>query len=439
MVKETDVVVVGTGAAGLFCALHFPEDTNVLVITKDEADKSDSFLAQGGMCMLRDEDDFDGFFEDTMKAGHYENNKESVEVMIRSSQKIAKELIGLGVDFEHDGDKLAFTREGGHGRPRILYHEDVTGKEITSTLLENALRKKNITIKEHVKMLDIVCDENANECYGLIVKNKDGDIDIIKAQYTVFACGGLGGLYKHSTNFRHITGDALAIALKHGIKMQHIDYIQIHPTTLYSEKPGRRFLISESVRGEGAILLDKNKERFCDELKPRDIVTADIHRQMEKDGTPFVWLSMENIPEETIRSHFPNILKQCIEEGYDPTKECIPVVPAQHYFMGGIKVNLSSMTSMERLYAIGETSCNGVHGKNRLASNSLLESMVFAERAADEINEKLSNEDETLYSRNVDRVILEVDTDNFIDDKKISDEYKELVLNEIEKEKKRHE
>ena len=215
MVKETDVVVVGTGAAGLFCALHFPENTNVLVITKDEADKSDSFLAQGGMCMLRDEDDFDGFFEDTMKAGHYENNKDSVEVMIRSSRKIAKELIDYGVDFEHDGEELAFTREGGHGRPRILYHEDITGKEITSTLLENALKRNNITIQEHVKMLDIVCDEKLNECYGLVVKNEDGSIGIIKSKYTVFACGGLGGLYKHSTNFRHITGDALAIALKH--------------------------------------------------------------------------------------------------------------------------------------------------------------------------------------------------------------------------------
>ena len=439
MIIETDVVVVGTGAAGLFCALHFPQSTNVLVITKDDADQSDSFLAQGGMCMLRDEDDFDGFFEDTMKAGHYENNKDSVEVMIRSSQKIAKELIDYGVDFEHDGDELAFTREGGHGRPRILYHEDVTGKEITSTLLENALKRNNITIQEHIKMIDIVCDEDKNECYGLVVKNAAGDIDKIKSKYVVFACGGLGGLYKHSTNFRHITGDALAIALKHDIEMEHIDYIQIHPTTLYSEKPGRRFLISESVRGEGAILLDKNKKRFCDELRPRDVVTADIRKQMEKDGTPFVWLSMERIPEETIRSHFPNIMKQCLEEGYDPTKECIPVVPAQHYFMGGIKVNLSSMTSMDRLYAVGETSCNGVHGKNRLASNSLLESMVFAERAADEIRQKLDIEEDKSYLDNSDRVILEVDTEKYVDDEKISAEYKELVLNEIEKEKSRHE
>ena len=439
MVKETDVVVVGTGAAGLFCALHFPENTNVLVITKDEADKSDSFLAQGGMCMLRDEDDFDGFFEDTMKAGHYENNKDSVEVMIRSSRKIAKELIDYGVDFEHDGEELAFTREGGHGRPRILYHEDITGKEITSTLLENALKRNNITIQEHVKMLDIVCDEKLNECYGLVVKNEDGSIGIIKSKYTVFACGGLGGLYKHSTNFRHITGDALAIALKHDIEMEHIDYIQIHPTTLYSEKPGRRFLISESVRGEGAILLNRKGERFVDELLPRDVVARAIYEQMEKDDMPYVHLSLENIDKKTIMEHFPNIYQHCLEEGYDVLKEWIPVVPAQHYFMGGIKVNLSSKTSMERLYAVGETSCNGVHGKNRLASNSLLESMVFAERAADEIKEKMKKDTEEQFEVKAQTHILDLDVSVYDDDEKIAAEYKELVLNEIEKEKSRHE
>lgn len=435
MIRETDVVIIGTGAAGLFCALHFPKTTNILMVTKDEVDQSDSFLAQGGMCMLRDEDDFDGYFEDTMKAGHYENNKESVEVMIRSSRKIASELIDYGVEFEHDGDELAFTREGGHGRPRILFHEDITGKEITSTLLENVQKQDNVTILTHTTMLDIACEDN--RCYGIVVKTADGELVTVKAKYTVFASGGLGGLYKHSTNFRHITGDALAIAMKHGVEMEHIDYIQIHPTTLYSEKPGRRFLISESVRGEGAILLDKNKKRFCNELLPRDVVTAAIKEQMKKDGTPFVWLSMENIPEKEIRSHFPNILKQCLEEGYDPTKECIPVVPAQHYFMGGIKVNLSSRTSMDNLYAVGETSCNGVHGRNRLASNSLLESMVFAERAADEICQSMDKDTEEYKTlEEVEKLIC---MDDYKDSDRLSEEYKKLILDEIEKEKKRHE
>lgn len=429
MNRQTDVVIVGTGAAGLFCALKLPAQYKVLMITKDEVDQSDSFLAQGGMCMLRGEEDYDSYFEDTMKAGHYENNKASVDVMIRSSNQIAQDLIGYGVDFERDGDELAFTREGGHSRPRILFHEDITGKEITSKLLARAQERENITILDHTMMLDIICGEDG--CEGLVIRESDGTLGTVQAGYTVFACGGLGGLYKHSTNFRHITGDALAIALRHGIEMEHIDYIQIHPTTLYSEKPGRRFLISESVRGEGAILLNKKGERFVDELLPRDVVTAAIHKQMAEDGMPYVRLSLERIPEEEIRSHFPNIYQRCLEEGYDVTKEPVPVVPAQHYFMGGIKVNLSSMTSMERLYAVGETSCNGVHGANRLASNSLLESMVFADRSAKEITEKTLPEPKDIAGM--------TDLSAYEDLEKLKEAYKQLVLDEIEKEKKRHE
>ncbi len=429
MNRQTDVVIVGTGAAGLFCALKLPAQYKVLMITKDEVDQSDSFLAQGGMCMLRGEEDYDSYFEDTMKAGHYENNKASVDVMIRSSNQIAQDLIGYGVDFERDGDELAFTREGGHSRPRILFHEDITGKEITSKLLARAQERDNITILDHTMMLDIICGEDG--CEGLVIREADGTLGTVQAGYTVFACGGLGGLYQHSTNFRHITGDALAIALRHGIEMEHIDYIQIHPTTLYSEKPGRRFLISESVRGEGAILLNKKGERFVDELLPRDVVTAAIRKQMAEDDMPYVRLSLERIPEEEIRSHFPNIYQRCLEEGYDVTKEPVPVVPAQHYFMGGIKVNLSSMTSMERLYAVGETSCNGVHGANRLASNSLLESMVFADRSAKEITEKKLPEPKDISGM--------TDLSAYEDLEKLQAEYKQLVLDEIEKEKKRHE
>ena len=429
MNRQTDVVIVGTGAAGLFCALKLPAQYKVLMLTKDEVDQSDSFLAQGGMCMLRGEEDYDSYFEDTMKAGHYENNKASVDVMIRSSNQIAQDLIGYGVDFERDGDELAFTREGGHSRPRILFHEDITGKEITSKLLARAQERENITILDHTMMLDIICGEDG--CEGLVIREADGTLGTVQAGYTVFACGGLGGLYKHSTNFRHITGDALAIALRHGLEMEHIDYIQIHQTTLYSEKPGRRFLISESVRGEGAILLNKKGERFVDELLPRDVVTAAIHKQMAEDDMPYVRLSLERIPEEEIRSHFPNICQRCLEEGYDVTKEPVPVVPAQHYFMGGIKVNLSSMTSMERLYAVGETSCNGVHGANRLASNSLLESMVFADRSAKEITEKKLPEPKDIAGM--------TDLSAYGDPEKLKADYKQLVLNEIEKEKKRHE
>lgn len=380
---ETEIVIVGSGVGGLFSALSLPRDKKIVLITKEDCESSDSFLAQGGICVQRDDDDYDDFFNDTMKAGHYENRKESVDIMIRNSRDIIRELIKYGVEFENDHGKLLYTREGAHSKPRILFHEDITGEEISSKLLSRVKELDNVNIYEYTTMIDIL--EDNGQCQGIIVKNKDGEVFEIHAKKTILATGGIGGRYKHSTNFPHLTGDALDIAKKHGIRLEHLDYVQIHPTTLYTKKPGRSFLISESVRGEGAVLYNKNMERFVNELLPRDVVTKAIQEQMEKDGTEFVWLSMENIPNEDILKHFPNIYEKCLEEGYNPLKECIPVVPAQHYFMGGIWVDSHSKTSMENLYAVGETSCNGVHGKNRLASNSLLESLVFAKRAAQDI------------------------------------------------------
>ena len=381
---KTDVVIVGTGVGGAFSALNLPEDKQILMITKSDLESSDSFLAQGGICVLRDDEDYEGYFEDTMRAGHYENRKESVDIMIRSSQEIIHDLIEYGVNFAKKDGNLAFTREGAHSRPRILFHEDITGKEITSKLLMHVKKRKNVQIHEYTTMTDIIVKNG--KCAGILAKTADGEEMKIYAQDTIFASGGIGGRYQHSTNFPHLTGDALDISRKHGIRLEHLDYVQIHPTTLYSSKPGRRFLISESVRGEGAVLYNKYGERFVNELLPRDVVTKAIREQMEKDGTDHVWLSMENIDKNTILEHFPNICERCLEEGYDVTKEWIPVVPAQHYFMGGIWVDRDSRTSMEHLYAVGETSCNGVHGANRLASNSLLESLVFAKRAAHKIS-----------------------------------------------------
>lgn len=410
MKMEADVVIVGTGVGGLFSALNLPEDKKIVMITKSDLESSDSFLAQGGICMLHDKDDYDSYFEDTMKAGHYENRKQSVDIMINSSREIIRDLISYGVDFQkvENGDVkqeknesqiqdvYAFTREGAHSRPRILFHEDVTGKEITSKLLKQVKKLENVTIYEYTTMTDII--EEDGECKGILAEDKDGNPLEIRAEYTIWASGGIGGRYQHSTNFPHLTGDALTIAEKHGIRLEHLDYVQIHPTTLYSKKLGRRFLISESVRGEGAILLNNKKERFVNELLPRDVVTKAIHEEMEKEGTDHVWLSMEKIDKETILNHFPNIYQHCLEEGYDVTKECIPVVPAQHYFMGGVWVDSDSKTSMERLFAVGETSCNGVHGANRLASNSLLESLVFAKRAAKKISgEQNLYESDVLY------------------------------------------
>lgn len=422
---KTDIVIVGSGAAGLFCALHLPKEKQIVIVTKDVAKRSDSYLAQGGICVLKDEEDYPSFYEDTMRAGHYENNPQSVDVMINSSRAVIDELVSIGVRFERDGEGFAYTKEGAHSKPRILFHEDRTGKEITSHLLERARERENITIIEKFTMVDIIVDGDA--CRGIIGHDGEGKYSSIVADYTVFATGGIGGLFEHSTNYRHLTGDALAIALKHQIALQNIDYIQIHPTTLYSNRE-REFLISESVRGEGAILLNGKGERFVDELLPRDVVAQAIYREMEKEGSKHVWLSMKPIPEQVIKTHFPHILRHCLEEGYDVTKEPIPVVPSQHYFMGGIKVDEHSKTSMERLYAVGETACNGVHGRNRLASNSLLESLVFAKRAAKHVTEN--------YQAGNPVHVPDIDAKTY---ENYQEKYKTAVLAAIEKERNSHE
>lgn len=391
MIKdEYDVIIVGTGAAGLFAALKIDEKYNVLMITKDTLENSDSYLAQGGICMLLDETDYDSYFEDTMRAGRYENNKESVKVMIRSSQEIIKELIEYGVDFDkNENGDFSFTREGAHSTYRILHHKDVTGREITSKLLANVKKRDNITLSEFTTMTDIL--EKDNICQGIIVNHK-GQTKAVKAKKVILATGGLGGLFENSTNFRHITGDSFAIAIKHGIELENINYIQIHPTTLYSKKSGRRFLISESVRGEGAVLLNSKEERFVDELLPRDVVTAAIKKQMEEDGKDYVYLSLLHMPREEIIYRFPNIYEHCLKEGFDLSEEYIPVTPAQHYLMGGIKTDTYGRTTMKNLFAAGETACNGVHGANRLASNSLLESLVYAKRAIGVIEDEIQRE-----------------------------------------------
>lgn len=431
--ETTDIIIVGTGASGLFAALHIPETYKIFMLTKDVAEHSDSYLAQGGICVLRDEEDYDSFMEDTLKAGHYENRKESVEIMIRSSRQVVEELITYGVDFARKDGELDYTREGCHSKPRILFHKDITGEEITSKLLKAVRDRKNIRILENTAMVDLI--EENNTCIGVMAKDEMGDLLAIQGRYTMLASGGIGGLYEHSTNYPHLTGDALAIAMHHGIELENIDYIQIHPTTLYSKKPGRRFLISESVRGEGGKLYDVHGERFANEVLPRDILTEKIHQQMKKDGTSHVWLDMSCLGEETILDHFPNIYQRCLEEGYDVTKEWIPVVPAQHYFMGGIHVNSNSRTTMEHLYAVGETSCNGVHGRNRLASNSLLESLVFAKRAAVEIRESMENQEETEENRDFDRLCR--DSEAFIqkEERNLAERYKTEILAEIEKER----
>lgn len=419
----TDTVIVGSGVAGLFAALCLPESQDVLVITKEDLYACDSFLAQGGVCVLRDAKDFKCYYEDTMKAGHYENNPDAVKVMIESSQEVIGTLIDLGVEFDTGNDgEYDYTREGAHRENRILHHKDETGKQITDTLLEIAKKRKNITFVTRTTMVDLI--ERDNVCYGIVAIDEFGEKGAIVADNIILATGGIGGLFLNSTNYPHITGDSFALALKHNIDLQDINYIQIHPTTLYSKKKGRRFLISESVRGEGAILLNENGERFTDELQPRDVVTNAILEEMQKFGTDHVYLTLPTMNTEEAKKRFPNIFDACMEEGFDMTKDMVPVTPAQHYLMGGVKTDTNGVTSMKNLYAAGEAACNGVHGKNRLASNSLLESLVFAKRAADTIaNDKSTKSDE----------IPDVDLSSYGTKDGILKEFKTIIMDEIKR------
>ncbi len=384
-----DTLIVGAGVAGMNCALHLPKETQALVICKGGLKESDSFLAQGGICVLHDKGDEQSYFEDTMRAGHYENNPDTVRCMIRHSRETIDELIAYGVRFERtESGELAYTREGAHSRPRIVFHADCTGKEISSHLLRAVKKLPNVRLMPHTTMVDLLFDEGKTQCLGALVRdNGTGELTAVLAGNTVLATGGVGGLFRHSTNFRILTGDGVGVALEHGIAVDHPDYVQFHPTTLYTQRRGRSFLISESVRGEGAQLINAAGERFVDELLPRDVVTAAIRKEMRKEGSKFVRLDLRTVAggEETLLHHFPGIVERCREEGYDVLSEPIPVVPAQHYFMGGVRSDLSGRTTVPHLYAVGETCCNGVHGRNRLASNSLLEALIFARRAADDI------------------------------------------------------
>ena len=312
--------------------------------------------------------------------------------MIRSSQDVIRELIDYGVDFAKEDGELVYTREGCHSKPRILFHEDITGEEITGKLLKEAKKQKHITIMEHMTMLDLV--EKKQQCHGVVAVDKEGEAYFLKAGNTILASGGIGGLYKHSTNYPHLTGDALAIAKLYGA----------------------------------------DGKRFANEVLPRDLLTEEIRKQMEKDGKPYVWLDMTVLGEEVIKSHFPHIYEHCLEEGYDVTKDWIPVVPAQHYFMGGIHVDQDSRTSLKCLYAVGETSCNGVHGANRLASNSLLESLVFARRAV----WHLLNNKEADTGEDLEEVVscAKKAWEELQKEKSIPQQYRREILEEIERVRK---
>ena len=384
MKRVADVLIVGSGVAGLYASLNLREDLEIIMVSKKSVNLCNSSLAQGGIAVARGKEDFQSFIEDTLKAGKYENNIDSVRVLVEESMDNINKLMDLGADFEKDENGVLFTKEGAHEINRIVYHKDITGKHVEDILLENVKRRKNIKIIEECEMVDIY--HRDNRCIGALF-NKEGETLSIYAKVVILATGGIGGLFKKSTNERIITGDSIGVAIRNNIEIKDLSYIQIHPTAFFSKKSEeKRFLISESVRGEGGKLLNCNGERFVDELLPRDIVSKKIYEEMKKTNSNNVFLDVSFMEKSFLQKRFPNIYNKCLEEGIDISKEPIPVAPAQHYFMGGIKVNLNGKTSMENLYAFGETSCTGVHGANRLASNSLLEALVFSRRGALEIN-----------------------------------------------------
>ncbi|SFD13745.1 L-aspartate oxidase [Clostridium uliginosum] len=388
MNKFVDVLIVGSGVSGLYCALNLRKDLNILVVSKSKVSCTNTYLAQGGISVARDKNDVDLFTEDTLRAGQYKNDLEAVKVLVSESMYNIKRLMSIGVEFDRDDQgELDFTKEGAHSINRIVHTKDNTGESTAKALISKAKQSENITIYEDTYLIDII--EDKEMCIGAILIKENEQINIY-AKSVVFASGGIGGLFNNSTNQRILKGDGIGIAVKHNIDLKDINYIQIHPTAFYEEeKNERRFLISESLRGEGGKLTNINGERFINELLPRDVVSEAVYKEIKETEVSYVNLDIRFLGKDYIINRFSSIYNECLKRGTDITKEYIKVSPAQHFFMGGIKVDLNSKTSMENLYAVGETSCTGIHGANRLASNSLLEGLVFSRRAANMINDSI--------------------------------------------------
>ena len=387
-----DVLIVGTGVAGLYTALNLRDDIRILMITKNTFKDCNSYLAQGGISTSLGIFDEENYFNDTMKAGNYHNDTEAVKLLIKNSIENINNLVEIGVPFDKDNDNLKYTREGGHSKFRIVHVKDETGKYVTETLLNIVSKKNNITMLENTKLVDLICKNN--NCYGGVIEH-NSVVSTVNSKFTILATGGIGGIFNSTTNIEYLTGDGLNISLKNNIEIKDMEYLQLHPTVLYEPKSkGKKLLLSESLRGEGGIILNQNKDEFIDSLLPRDIVSSAILKEIENTpNKPYVYLDMTKKSKEFLMGRFPFLYNECLKRGFEMDKDLLPIAPAHHYCMGGIKVDLFSRTSMNNLYAVGEASCTGVHGSNRLASNSLLEALVFSKQAAENINSKISEID----------------------------------------------
>ncbi|TKK68072.1 L-aspartate oxidase [Ilyomonas limi] len=402
--QQTDFLVIGSGIAGLTYALkvanHFPDKT-VTVITKTQADETNTKYAQGGVAGVMDEekDSFEKHIEDTLIAGDGLCNEKVVEIVVKEGPERINEIIDYGAEFDKDASgEYALGREGGHSEFRILHHKDVTGKEMERALLDKVATCTNIKLINHCFVLDLLTQHHLGYlvtkatpdicCYGVYVLNEyTQKIERILAKITVLATGGCGQAYRATTNPKIATGDGIAMVYRAKGRIENMEFIQFHPTALYEPGVSPSFLITEAVRGDGGILRNKDGEAFMErydvrrDLAPRDIVARAIDSEMKRNGTEHVYLDCRHMDKEKFIHHFPNIYEKCLSIGIDVMQQMIPVAPAAHYSCGGIKTDEWARTSIQHLYACGECASTGLHGANRLASNSLLEAMVFAHRA----------------------------------------------------------
>lgn len=395
--SKYSAVVVGSGISGLFCALKIAEQISLpeglLVITKSNFGESNSRYAQGGIVGVMEDnlnDSVELHIKDTLRAGAGLSEYETIKFISENSDEVINDLIDLGVNFDRDENgKITYTLEGAHSINRILHAGgDATGSVIEKTLCRRVKENPNIDILEETIVTELLIDSDG-ECKGAIIYNDDNhEYETIYSSAIILATGGIGQLYKYTTNPLVATGDGIELAYQAGAILQDLEFVQFHPTALAVERGGNRFLISESVRGEGAVLLDCNNKEFMSEyselkeLAPRDVVTRAIYDRMQKTGAENVYLNASVIPAEKLAKRFPTISKVCKSSGIDITKEYIPVAPAAHYYMGGIKASVDGRTSIRGLYAIGECASTGLHGANRLASNSLLECVVCGHELA---------------------------------------------------------
>lgn len=399
MILQSDVLVIGSGIAGLFYTLSIADERKVILVTKKQTFESNTNYAQGGIAsVLGSDDSYDLHIQDTLNAGDGLCNREIVEMVIRSGPEAVKRLIEYGVRFTIEKDQLDLGREGGHSRNRIVHALDLTGREIEYALVSQVRHHPNVTLLENHMAVDLITNRNLLDkgsapmngcCWGAyVLDNENHVVKTCVASTTVLATGGCGMVYRHSTNPSIATGDGIAMAHRAGAAIANMEFIQFHPTTLYHPS-ARSFLISEALRGAGAVLRNKSGERFMphydrrQELAPRDIVARAIDAELKKRGDDCVYLDMTHRSSDEIRNAFPNIYEKCLSVGIDIAHQRIPVVPAAHYCCGGVVSDADAHSTLEGLLVVGEVSMTGLHGANRLASNSLLEAVVFARRAAE--------------------------------------------------------